>query len=148
LNVAFPTSPSAVGGVAVDGTAPANRALLSIQDQTITNWAPGAALWLVWEMSDPTGKAQGLGIDNLAFSAATQGTVNGPTLAVEVLGTNLVMNWPTLPGQSYQIEYKDDLNTNVWTVLGSPLVGTGATITVTNDVTLSAQRYYRLRVLP
>ena len=69
LNVSFPTVPSDVGGVAVDGTAPANQISLGVTNQVITNWPPGAALWLVWEMTDATGKAQGLGIDNLSFSA-------------------------------------------------------------------------------
>ena len=60
-----------MGGVAVDGTAPANQISLGLTNQVITNWPPGAALWLVWEMTDATGKAQGLGIDNLSFSAAS-----------------------------------------------------------------------------
>ena len=83
LNVSFPTVPSDVGGVAVDGTAPANQISLGVTNQVITNWPPGAALWLVWEMADATGKAQGLGIDNLSFSAnQLQSTTNTPpTLA-------------------------------------------------------------------
>jgi hypothetical protein len=71
LNVSFPRVPADVGGVAVDGTAPANQISLGLTNQVITNWPPGAALWLVWEMTDATGKAQGLGIDNLSFSAAS-----------------------------------------------------------------------------
>ena len=31
------------------------------------HWPPGTALWLVWQMTDSTGKAQGLGIDNVAI---------------------------------------------------------------------------------
>ncbi|HEY3855731.1 MAG TPA: immunoglobulin domain-containing protein [Verrucomicrobiae bacterium] len=34
-----------------------------------TNWPPGAALWVVWEMDDSAGSAQGIGIDDLTFSA-------------------------------------------------------------------------------
>jgi hypothetical protein len=53
---------------------------LSVINQPITGWPPGAALWLVWEMADPLGKAQGLAIDNLSFSAvATANTA--PILA-------------------------------------------------------------------
>jgi hypothetical protein len=69
LNVSFPTVPADVGGAAVDGTSPANQVSLSLANQVITNWPPGAALWLIWDMTDPTGKAQGLAIDNLSFSA-------------------------------------------------------------------------------
>ncbi len=55
----------------MDGTPALNQTNLSVINQTITNWPPGAALWLVWQMTDSTGKAQGLGMDNLSFSANT-----------------------------------------------------------------------------
>jgi hypothetical protein len=84
LNVSFPTVPTDKGGVAVDGTAPANQISLAVSNQVITNWPPGTALWLVWEMPDSTGKAQGLGIDNLSFSATSSqsNTNSAPVLAI------------------------------------------------------------------
>jgi hypothetical protein len=81
LNVSFPTVPADVGGVAVDGTAPLNQTSLGVTNQVITNWPPGAALWLVWEMTDATSKAQGLAIDNISFSANQLNTNTAPTLA-------------------------------------------------------------------
>jgi len=69
LNVAFPGVAADVGGLAVDGTSPLNQTNLSAVNQVITNWLPGAVLWLVWEMADSDGKAQGLAIDSLSFSA-------------------------------------------------------------------------------
>jgi hypothetical protein len=56
--------------VAVDGTAPQNQVCLGVTNKAIANWPPGAALWLIWRMPDAAGKAQGLGIDNLSFSAS------------------------------------------------------------------------------
>jgi hypothetical protein len=47
-----------------------------VSNQVITNWPPGAALWLVWDMIDSTGKAQGLAIDNLTFSANPENLTN------------------------------------------------------------------------
>jgi hypothetical protein len=115
----------------------------------VTNWPAGAALWLVWEMTDSTGKSQGLGIDNLSFAASDQPSEDvGPDLNVQASGSALIMSWLTLPGQTYQIEYKDDLKASSWTALGAPLLGTGGTLTVTNDVSLSVQRFYRLRLVP
>ena len=73
LNVSFPTDSGDVGGVAVDGTAATNQIDLAVTNQAITNWPSGAALWLVWQMTDSTGKAQGLAIDNLSFAAAVDG---------------------------------------------------------------------------
>ena len=81
LNVGFPTVAADVGGVAVDGTAALNQTNLGVLNQTITNWPPGAALWLVWQMPDATGKAQGLGIDNLSFSATNSVVVTEMNVA-------------------------------------------------------------------
>jgi regulation of enolase protein 1 (concanavalin A-like superfamily) len=143
LNVSLPTVAADTGGVAVDGTSPLNQTNLSVLNQVITNWPPGTALWLVWQMSDSTGKAQGLGIDNLSFSAS--GPLPVP-VSVEISGSSLVLNWPSVVGQTYQLEYKDDLAAPVWTPLASPLAGTGATLTITNDITLATQRFFRISV--
>jgi hypothetical protein len=75
LNVNLPTVPADVNGVAVDGTLALNQTNLSVLNQTITNWPPGAALWLAWRMPDLTGKAQGLAVDNLSFSASVPAPV-------------------------------------------------------------------------
>jgi hypothetical protein len=92
-----------------------NQTNLSVLDQTITNWPPGAALWLVWQMTDSTGKAQGLAIDNLSFSASVPLPV---PLSVQIAGTNLFLNWPGVAGQTYQLEYKNNLTDQA---VGSPV---------------------------
>ena len=89
LDVSFPPDPAADTPIPVDGTAAANQVALGVTGQVITNWPPGAALWLVWTMADPSGKGQGLAIDNLTFSAAAQ-----PALAIRAMGANLVLSWP------------------------------------------------------
>ena len=148
LNVSFPVSATAVGGVAVDGTASIDQSNLTLSNQPIANWTPGAALWLTWQMVDPTGKAQGLAIDNLSFSASTQGTPAQLPLNFQTTATNLILSWTGTAGQTYQIEYKDDLAASAWTTLGNPLTGTGATLTFTGDFTQSSHRFYRLKLVP
>ena len=149
LNVSFPTSASAVGGLAVDGSTAANQVNLGVMNLALTNWPVDAALWLVWEMPDSTGKAQGLGIDHFAFAASDQPMETIlPSLSTDTAGTNLIISWLALPGQTYQIEYKNDLKANTWIPLGSPMSGNGARFTVTNDLAASTQRYYRLRLSP
>ncbi len=143
LNVNFPAVTTDSGGVAVDGTSPLNQTNLSVLNQAITNWPPGAALWLVWQMTDSTGKAQGLGIDNLSFSAS----ILPVPVNIQISGTNLFLNWLAVAGQSYQLEYKDDLTAPAWTSLGSPLTGTGGTLTLTNNFGASPQRFFRLRLV-
>jgi hypothetical protein len=144
LNVSFPTVAADSGGVAVDGTSPLNQTNLAVLNQNITNWPPGTALWLVWQMTDSTGSAQGLGIDNLAFSATV------PPLPMPVnsqaSGTNFLLNWPSTVGLSYQIQYKNDLTAPTWTPLGSPISGTGGFISISNPITSSTQRFYRILV--
>ena len=141
LNVSFPTIAADTGGVAVDGTSPLNQTSLSVLDQAITNWPPDAALWLVWQMTDSTGKAQGLGIDNLSFSASVPLSV---PLSFQASGTNLFLNWPAVAGQIYQLEYKTNLTDPSWIPLGNPVTGTGGTLTLTNNIGASSQRFFRL----
>jgi hypothetical protein len=141
-------SPSAVGGIAVDGTTAVNRTNLVLASQVIADWTPGAALWLVWEMADLTGKAQGLAIDNLSFSATAQSGTVGMPVTFQSTATNLVLSWSSAVGQSYQLEYKDDLGVPSWTPSGGTIPGTGGMLSLTNDFTGSLQRFYRLHVLP
>lgn len=144
LNVSFPTAPAAVNGVSVDGTLPQNQTHLGVTNQAITNWPAGGALWLVWQMTDSTGKAQGLGIDNLSFYASVPEPV---MLGFQTIyGTNLMINWAGVQGQVYQLEFKDSLTTPNWTPVGNPVTGTGGTLTLTNAIDASTQRYFRLRL--
>jgi hypothetical protein len=144
LNVNFPPVPGDKGGAPVDGTSPLNQTNLSVLDQAITNWPPGAALWLVWQMTDDTGKAQGLAIDNLSFSASVPLPV---PLSVHTAGTNLFLAWPGAAGQTYQLEYKDNLTDPAWTPLGNPVTGAGGTLTLTNNFGGSPQRFFRLQLV-
>jgi hypothetical protein len=144
LNVSIPTVSADSGGVAVDGTSPLNQTNQSVLNQAITNWPPGAALWLVWQMTDSTGKAQGLGIDDLSFSASVPLSV---PVNIQISGTNLFLNWSGAAGQTYQLEYKNNLTDPAWTPLGSPVTGTGGTLTLTNNFGASLQRFFHLRLV-
>ena len=148
LNVSIPVVPADVGGVPVNGNSLANQTNLSVVDQVITNWPPGAALWLVWEMADSGGKAQGFAIDNLSFTASDLSTLTPALLSIQATSTNLVISWATLFGQQYQMEYKDDLSASLWTPIGSPATGTGGSIAFTNGLNISTQRFFRLKLVP
>lgn len=54
----------------------------------------------------------------------------------------------TVAGRRYQVEYTDDLGTRQWTPLTNELVGTGAPVGVGTGPPLSAQRFYRVVLLP
>jgi hypothetical protein len=148
LNVSFPPSPSAKGGTAVEGTATNNQLRCAALNQPISPWPPDAALWLVWEMASPTGKAQGLAIDNLTFSATSVPTLNQTSLTAQASGTNVILSWPGLPGQTYQVQYKTNLTDALWLPLTTLLPGTGASLSLTNTLGAASQRFYRLGVQP
>jgi hypothetical protein len=134
--------------LAVDGTLASNQTNLAIVNQSITNWPPGAALWLLWVMADPTGKAQGLAIDNLSFSASAQ--VSPPALqlgAVSLENGSLSFSWPAASGQTYRVQYKDALNAPDWTSITPDLTGAGSPLSVTVPVSSAPQRFYRVVLL-
>ncbi|MGH7967967.1 MAG: immunoglobulin domain-containing protein, partial [Limisphaerales bacterium] len=60
LSVSFTPDPADTTPIPVDGTAAANQVELGVANHPMADWPPGAALWLVWRMTDPAGKGQGL----------------------------------------------------------------------------------------
>jgi hypothetical protein len=67
---------------------------------------------------------------------------------LSLTGSQLAFSWPSLAGQLYQLEFKGDLTEPLWTPLGAPVLGTGALLTMTQDVTAAPQRFYRIRLVP
>lgn len=109
LNVSFPTVSGDKGGVAVNGTSPLNQTNLCVFNRAIANCPPGAALWLVWQMTDNTGKAQGLAIDNFNFAATAQPIASIPAISTQFSGASMTLNWSTVPGATYGIQWKNNL---------------------------------------
>jgi hypothetical protein len=79
--------------------------------------------------------------------------VNG-TLTVEAqprleesgsAGSGLVLAFPTLAGQLYQMEYKTNLADSAWIPWGNSITGTGGSLSVTNTLT-APQSYFRLNI--
>jgi hypothetical protein len=149
LNVNFPTVAADTGGVAVDGTSLLNQTNLSVTNLAINSWPPGAALWLVWQMTDSTGKAQGLGIDNFSFSASVlpTGFVAPPLAVQESCGTGFKISCSSVTGLLYQLEYNNNLCTTNWVPVGSSVSGTGNPITFTIGET-NLQRFFKVQILP
>ncbi|HWD18992.1 MAG TPA: lamin tail domain-containing protein [Verrucomicrobiae bacterium] len=148
LNLVFPTVGADTGGKAVDGTTSGNQYHPFAINQYIGNWPSGAALWLTWEMASPAGKAQGMGIDDFSFSATAGATLDAVPVSVQTSGTNLVMGWTGMPGQTYQIQSTTNLAEPDWQPVGAAIPGTGAAVTATNGVSNAGQQFYRLEILP
>jgi len=81
-------------------------------------------------------------------AANRQATPTGPRFNTPTLnGQNFVLSWGTTVGQRYQVEYKNALNAPTWTPLGSEVLGNGSTFSITNSITNSPQRFFRIRQL-
>lgn len=61
----------------------------------------------------------------------------------------ITFNWNTLVGQAYQVQYKSNLTSAIWTNLGSAITATGSTA-IASDVLAStnSSRFYRIVLLP
>ena len=109
-------------------------------------WTPSSA----FTTNELTVTVTDSGRPRLSASRSFSVTVLPPpqllNLALE--GTTFTFSFAGLNGQTYQLEYKNDLNEPLWLPLGSAIPGTGAFLTLTDDVSLSSARFYRLRLLP
>jgi hypothetical protein len=64
-----------------------------------------------------------------------------------VNGNNqFIVSWQTVTGYTYQLEYRDDLIAAPWAPLSNPVVGNDAIATVTNNISASPYRFFRVEV--
>lgn len=143
LDVSFPTLASATNPIPVDGTLPANQISVGVTNQAVAAWEPGAALWLTWEMTDPAGKAQGLAIDDLTFSASPGQTMLPAVLSIALSGGNALISWPSaLVG--YQLQNNSDLGNAIgWgSVPQQVTVSNGFNVAT---VPVAGTQFYRLK---
>ena len=91
-----------------------------------------------------------LSATNYVFAGFTPGiltVVAAPQLGgVALAGNKVVFSWPSIAGQTYYLQYRDNLTTETWTLLGLPVAGTGNPISATNSLSASPQRFFRLGV--
>jgi subtilisin-like proprotein convertase family protein len=76
-------------------------------------------------------------------------TVPQPTITATTY-SNRVVNfiWNSLPGPQYQVQYRTNLILGTWQNLGGSLVGTNITMGITDTVTNSGVRFYRVQATP
>jgi hypothetical protein len=54
------------------------------------------------------------------------------------------LNWPTAPGRSCQLEYKNNLTDPTWMPLGNTITGTGNPVTAANTLNANSNCFFRL----
>jgi hypothetical protein len=72
-----------------------------------------------------------------------------PSLSSAVLeGNQLHLNFASLPGLLYQLEYSSDMQPGSWAPISEIMPGTGQELTAAVEVQSTGQRFYRVRVVP
>ncbi len=110
------------------------------------SWAPTSASTNVITVSVTDNGAGSL----TDFENVVVRVLNPPGFAdSERNGNDLTLKWAAVPGRTYRVDYKNDLNAPTWTPLGQDLTTeTEAMLSITIDVTAAPHRFYHLVVLP
>ena len=133
---------------------------LRIQDATITVTVPLSALdnddgivnfgFLVGSLTGST-----LEPEDVVPDSAWGGALVGPTTKREgppiltIRVSEVEISWSSKLGKSYQVEYRESLEDSEWLALGSPLQGTGESLSAKDTVEPgSLQRLYRVTETP
>ncbi len=87
----------------------------------------------------------------IQYVNGTLQVIAAPQLASATTSVNgneqFIVSWQTITNQTYQLEYSDDLNTFIWTPVGTPLAGTDGIVAITNSMSVTPHRFYRVEVL-
>ncbi len=62
-------------------------------------------------------------------------------------GDQLTLGWSTTPGRVYRVEFTDDLASQNWQLLGSEVIATGPSLSVTVSTTTPSQRFFRVSLV-
>jgi hypothetical protein len=119
----------------------------------IINPTNGTFIWAVTNVSAPSTNSITVRVtdngtpplsDAKTFSVIVQPPLQFSSITPNGSAVNFTFN--SLPGQSYQLEYKNNLGDAQWTLLGSPVAGTGAALNLADNTPPPSQRFYRLVV--
>lgn len=67
--------------------------------------------------------------------------------SISVSGGQVHISWAAIPGRTYRVQYKDDLNAATWQNLPGD-IATGSNSITKSDPTPGLQRFYRVTALP
>ena len=68
--------------------------------------------------------------------------------SVNRVGNAINLSWSAVTGQTYQVQYRTNLTQNNWSNVGSTVVATNATATLSDLPGSDRQRFYRVFLVP
>jgi hypothetical protein len=63
-------------------------------------------------------------------------------------GSTITLNWSTVTGQAYLVQYSTNLTSQIWNNLGGTNTATNATMTASDIAPPDPLRFYRLLLFP
>lgn len=129
-----------INGVSVGGLLPVPQEH-GVWTNFIVSWSSGAATNATIEIRDDSVSwGDDLALDDLAFE------LRGFELTIRC--SEVQVCWQTVSNILYQVEYRSDLTTNIWTALGAPILGTGTNQCIFDKILDEPRRFYRVQALP
>jgi autotransporter-associated beta strand protein len=80
------------------------------------------------------------GTDSVVLAVAPQPNI----LSITNSGTSVTLVWSSMAGETYRVQYKNDLSDLTWTDLSPDVTASGPTATTTDSVSAVTQRFYRI----
>ena len=146
-NGAYPASGTVIT-VTINGTPQTTTLSDSTGDFSInynTTGLPASATPYTVAYSSPAGG----GFNAATDTSTTLTIVARPEMGgISVSGTQFIFSYPTVVGQTYQLQYCTDLTSGLWLPAGSSVLGTGALVWTTNNVSSMQQQFFRLSITP
>jgi hypothetical protein len=68
--------------------------------------------------------------------------------SITVSGDEAVLTWGSVSGHAYRVQFVNSLEAASWTDISPDIVASSSTVSTTNTLSGSAQRFYRIRALP
>jgi autotransporter-associated beta strand protein len=82
---------------------------------------------------------------NISYASGTLTVVGPPKIGgLSVSAGQLEFSFPTITGQTYQLNVSSNLGTHVWTPVGNPIPGTGASVSTNITVSASGASFFSL----
>ncbi len=136
-NFKLSTGGEALGLFAPDGYSPQHAIVFGPQSENVSQGLfPDGAVGSIHFMTNWTPRAS----NRLDLPAAPEIT------AFVVEAGTMTLTFSAVPGRSYRLEYKEDLNTPVWTPVGNTWVAASAILTLNEQIEPGPQRFFRVRM--
>jgi hypothetical protein len=128
----------AIGLFASDGLTPLSRVTFGSQIENVSRGCfPDGNSNATYFMTNFTPRAP----NTLAAPAPAR------ILSITRFMDTTTLNWSSIPGRTYRVDYKPGLEAATWTPLGSLLRATSTTAEASDTPSPEAQRFYRIVLL-